>query len=315
MTLSIIIACANDNFGKDAELYHTIASIRETTDCRPEIVVVDDGSATPVARIADPQVKVVANSRPLGVGPSRHIGALHATGDVLLIVDSHMRFLPGWYEALMHRVEGRPKTLHCATCLAINSGNMDVNHPDAEYHGGALNIYGPDKADARKTQVMEVIWNFAEAEDDGELAAVMGACYVMPRKWFLELAALAHLRCWGCDELMLSLAAWLSGGDIRLMKNVRIAHKFRLAGERSPAEVAPHWPLFNKLLAIRTMLPLDVGARLEKLVLQHGGPGGTKAVSLLEDMAQVVATDRARNIKAWRRDFHWYTAKFNLKTP
>jgi glycosyltransferase involved in cell wall biosynthesis len=308
MSLSIVISCANDHFGKEAALLNTIKSIRETAGNAPEIVITDDCSATPVPDY--PAAKVIHNRQPLGVGPSRHVGALHATGDILLICDSHMRFTPGWYEAAMHRVDARPHTLHCATCLALDAEHMDPAHPMTEYHGATLNIHGPDRANPSLTQTMEVVWNTRDVADDAEIAAVMGACYFIPSKWFLELEPLRFLRGWGADELMLSLKAWLSGGDIRLMKNVRIGHKFRLPGEKAPAFWPEHVLAWNKLFAVRTLLPQDLAERMEKLLRVP-----TDTLRLANENAGVIATEQARNRAMFRRDFVWYCRTFGLRVP
>ena len=310
MKLSIVVSVCNDHWGKGAELWNTVRSIRETAGSAPEIIVVDDCSATAVGQ-ATSWVTVIHNRHRLGVGPSRHIGACYATGDILLITDSHMRYTPGWYEQVVRRVQDRPHTLHCATCLGLDSNNMDVNHPNAEYHGATLNVHGPDRANRSQMQTMEVVWNTAgNTEDDCELPAVMGACYFIPRKWFLELEPLRFLRGWGGDELMLSLKAWLSGGDVRLMKNVRIGHKFRLENER-PVALWPESVLaWNKLFAARTLLPSPLAERVEGFLKV---PQAT--LDFARESAGLIATEQARNRRLFRRDFYWFCEKFRIKMP
>src|SRR2546422_6959798 len=39
---------------------------------------------------------------------------------------------------------------------------------------------------------LEAVWNKTPVEDDAEICAIMGACYFMPRDWFLKLNALRH---------------------------------------------------------------------------------------------------------------------------
>src|SRR5438128_3220069 len=95
MILSILITNLNDS----VQLKETISSIRLTAP-EAEIVVVDDASTEPFSFSPEgggPDL-FIRNEARCGVGPSRHIGALHAAGDWLLIVDSHMRFVPGWYD-------------------------------------------------------------------------------------------------------------------------------------------------------------------------------------------------------------------------
>lgn len=315
MTLSIIIPTHDDT----RELIQTVASIRRTASHHPEIIIVDDWSATPVHHYAKSLdgCKIIANRFRLGVGASRHIGAVHASGDVLLFIDSHMRFLPGWFEDAMRRVDGRPRTLHCATCLGLDDHHMDPEHPIAEYHGATLNVCGPDPQRPSQHQVMEVVWALNDGrteirEDDCELAACMGAAYFMPRKWYLELSPLKHLRGWGGDEQALSLSAWLSGGDVRLMKHVRIGHRFGSGrvGMWQQFGVDPKWVVVNKILVIRTMLPLDDGGALEKVLETRPSP--PDAFRIVSDMVHVIETDRAEFMARAKRDFRWYCNKFNL---
>ena len=120
MSLSIIINNLNDH----EECRATIASALQTSPA--EIVVVDDGSQEPFRYPEIPQVRLIRNDIRRGGGASRHQGAEIATGSHLLLVDSHMRFEPGWYEKAMARIEGRPNTIHCGSCMGLGEGNMEL---------------------------------------------------------------------------------------------------------------------------------------------------------------------------------------------
>lgn len=132
MSLSIIIASLNDQ----EETLATIQSIRATAGDEPEIILVDDCSGTSMARDwrfrNHLNLKLVSNSLRCGCGPSRHIGALHATGDWLLITDSHMRFTDGWLDNWVTASRSIPldkvfSTVLCATCLGLDKNHMDPN--------------------------------------------------------------------------------------------------------------------------------------------------------------------------------------------
>jgi len=63
----------------------------------------------------------------------------------------------------------------------------------------------------------------------GPRGAVMGACYVFRRDWYMEVGQpLAMLSGWGCDEEALSIAAWMSGHTPEVFDG-HVAHLYRQA--------------------------------------------------------------------------------------
>lgn len=310
MKLSIVIASVNER-----DLPWTVKSIRQTAGDRPEIVVVDDCSASPV-KIDSPPIRIIHNPFRMGVGPSRHVGALAATGELLLFTDAHMRFPQGWYEALIARADARPKTLHCCACAGLTSSQTDLAKVSSFYQGATLNVQGPDAQAANKTQIMEVVWKHSETKDDEELQCVMGAGYVIPRKWFLELAPLRFLIGHGGDELQLSLKAWLSGGDVRFVKSVALGHIFPTMEEQSKKfQVEPHLPIFNKIFGIRTLLMDDPLAQQLELAIQRTCSGHSKLWPLLDAMRCVIQTEQAQNRAMFRKSFRWFAERFNIQLP
>jgi glycosyltransferase involved in cell wall biosynthesis len=70
----------------------------------PEIIVVDDGSLTPVHFKAR-GVSVIRNEQPLGVARSRRFGASFTESEVLVFCDAHMRFAPDCFERMLEHVD------------------------------------------------------------------------------------------------------------------------------------------------------------------------------------------------------------------
>lgn len=315
MKLSIIITTLNE---APFELNQTIASIRETAGDKPEILVVDDQSSTPV-ECEDKAVRVIHNRWRCGVGPSRHIGACAATGEFILIIDSHMRFTPGWYEKAVARLEGRPTTVHCATCLGLDRDHMDIKAPTAKYHGATMNFYGPDKNKAGAYQVFESVWLTPEPADDDLLPSIMGACYFWPREWFLKLAPLRYIKLWGQDEPLMAIKSWLAGGDVRLMKQVEIGHVFWTAAKpviKKQFTVPPGYTNWNKLFAIHTLCPPDVAETLTSKLVEHEPNGDmVSAIAMLRDDWRTVATEQAFNRTIFKHDIRWFASKFGLTLP
>lgn len=308
MKLSVIITTLDDG-----DLPNTVASIRSTAGDGPEIIVVSDAGFTALSLNHIGNVKVIRNSVRVGVGPSRTIGAHYATGDYLLLCDSHMRFTPSWYDGLENRFAARPNTIHCATCAGLDSENMNPAAPKAFYYGATIRMYGRDQVDPSKTQVLEGVWNKGALPDDAELCCVMGAAYFMRRDWFFKLDALSKLRSWGSDEVALSVKSWLAGGDCRLMRNVIIGHKFLTAAERQPYTLPPGHALFNKLFLAHTLFPDDLrDYLLEKMQLLYGGGAHVIAKKMIAENWHLVEVERARNKAMFTRDFNWLVDKFKL---
>lgn len=307
MKLSIIITCLDD-----PDLLNTLQSIHDTSGERCEVIIVSDGSQlvlplTPVTK----SVIVFQNVSRCGVGPSRTIGVHAATGEYVMLIDSHMRFNPGWYDEVIRRVEGRDKTIHCATCVGLDASNMNMNNPHGKYYGATFEIFGPDPNRGGSYRLLDAVWNKSAPEDDVELPCLMGACYVMPRKWFLHLDALRFLRSWGCDEQMLSLKSWLAGGDLRLMKNVEVGHIFATAGQTPVYKIPTGHVAYNKLFMWGTILP---GVEISELNLisVYGGGELSTARKIIHENAYLLQTEIARNGSIFKHNFEWYADRHGI---
>lgn len=323
--LSIIVASHNDA----DQTVLTIKSIRATSPPEVEIVVVDDCSATPLIYYVkeDEHTKLVTNRFRCGCGPSRHIGAMHARGDWLLICDSHMRFCKGWYEE-WHKygmkyssvtTDGVITTVYCATCLGISSKQMDPEKSTIVYHGATMNMHGPDRQKASAPwQVFEAVWmpKEPEPEDGQELAACMGACYFVSRDWFLTLSPTRFLCPWGCDEQALSIASWLAGGSVRLAKEVKIGHKFSEDNEPKSFGIAPGRILFNKLLVMNAMFPGPLAQRLSQLLLDSSDQREAEvARRMYHDNFFLVGLEQAKYESLFTKSIEWYCEKFGIPLP
>lgn len=297
----------------DSETANTVHSIRQTAGDAPEIVVIDDGSPKPILQIEG--VRIWRNAHRCGVGPSRHIGVLAATSKMILLTDAHMRFTPGWYESLVGRLSSRPSDLLCCTCLGLDANNMDPAKATSVYHGGTINVLGPDRnVKHGRTQVFEAVWNRGPVpEDDAEICCVMGASYALHRDWFLRIAPLHNLRSWGEDEIMLSVKSWLSGGSVHLHKGVRIGHRFRLEKERIPFTTPREDLLHNKIFALHTLLPLKLTETLLLALRRNTGVGSANR-GAVRDWAEI-EVERAYNRTIFTRDFYFLADRFKLQLP
>lgn len=308
--LSVVIPTLDDN-----DIAQTVMSIHATAGNQVEIIVVNDGGFVP--NVAG--CKIVHNRQRCGSGPSRHIGAIYATGEWLLHTDSHMRFEKGWYEAFcaaVHRPgvinmddwRGDGKTVFCGTMIALE---RDLSQ-HGDYSGAKLNLVGPDPGDASKQQVFEENWS--KHENGQDVGCLMGAVAFVSRDWYLTLAPHRHLRSWGKEEIMLSLKTWLSGGRIEMLSGVRVGHIFRGKKEKVPYEIPGQNLLYNKLFAMWSLLPFDLVERLLPM-LEKTVPRQTwlQASELIRQDWHLIAAERAES--RLTMTFAEYCEKFRIPLP
>lgn len=309
--ITVVITVHHDQ----AELSETIASIRATAGMVPPIVVVDDGSPKPMA-VNGENIRLIRNGQRVGVGPSRHIGVMAAETENILVIDSHMRFQPGWYEQLRPRVVQHPRSIICCVCLGLDEKHMDPNNPCGVYHGATINVLGHDpnlRNRNGRPQVLEAIWQKTWTEDNAEIPACMGASYAFHRDWFGYIDPLRFLRGWGEDEIMLSLKSWLCGGDVRLHTGVRIGHKFRSDRARIPYRIGFDERGHNKLFAILTLMPEPLRAKLLPAFTRQ--PNSRPAWDVIKKNMGGVLAEEARNRAMFKRDFYFLAQKFGLQLP
>lgn len=299
MLLSVVIASHSDS-----DLPNTLESLRSTAS-GVEIWVVDDASVRPVA---SEHAGVIRTAKRIGVGPARHLGAMHATGEYLLLTDSHMRFFPGWYDLAMSRLVGRPKTIHCGSC-------HDFGTPDKPYYGARWNFYGSDAKHPRIKQILECVWAPKVDADDYPIQAIMGAIYFIPREWFFKLNPLRYLHSWGCDEQSLSLKTWLAGGEIKMLTSVKAAHRFQDGNQPYPIrfKLNPADTWYNKMFLMHTILPADK-ANILLTKLPRDRFSREAAARITADWG-LIEIEREYNRRLFTRSFDSYLQQFNIPFP
>lgn len=297
--LSIIIPVLNDN----EELNLTIQSIRDTSPPNVEIIVIDDKSDVP-AVVTDKNVKFVRLEERKGVGATRHLGATMATSDYLLFVDSHMRFEKSWYNNVMKRLTSNPENIvWCGTCLGLDKDNMDIAHPKGEYHGARLTLY-----DKKENQIFEGKWIDMKEGDDYEISCLMGACYFFHKSWFMKIGGTKSLKMWGSDEPLLSAKTYLAGGCIKMMKDVKIGHKFR---DNASYSTNVSYLTYNKLRSIKMLFSNELYEKLASKVQDDGDKQA--ALQMMEQDKEEIEAERQYYKTIFVKDETWLCEKFNLK--
>ena len=119
MKFSIIIP-SHDEI-KDLEV--TVAMAVASDPPPHEVIVVDDCSIVPVAdRMGSfPDVKVIRNETQMGAGPAKRIGAEQSVGDVIIIMDSHMRMPLDWLAKIQEAQLLFPDAVMCTVCRGFET--------------------------------------------------------------------------------------------------------------------------------------------------------------------------------------------------
>lgn len=301
--LSIVIPVLNGQ----QEVNHTIKSIRETSGSDCEIIAVDDASDIPLS-IEDKNTYLIRNKERLGVGPSRHLGVSLAANKYILLIDAHMRFESNWLNNAMHRIIGRETTLHCATCLGLDENHMDIYNHKGAYNGARLAIC--EKDDDGRLDIFEGKWiEKRENEDDYEISCCMGAGYFITKDYFLKLRGLHSLKKWGTDEPYLSMKVWLSGGNVRMMKTVRIGHKFK---KNTPYITDMSNLVYNKIRAIKTLFSDNyIGDKVIDKIPKN--ISFEKAVKMIDDDKKIIEEYKGYYKSIFVHDIFWLVHKFNIK--
>lgn len=297
--LSVVISVLNDN----DELNNTIRSIRDTSPKEIEIIVIDDCSDVPV-QVNDPFVKVFRQEKRMGAGYSKSFGVELSSSEYVLIIDAHMRFIPGWYETAINILPHNPKTLWCAICLGLNESNMDINNPKGAYYGADLVICD------EKNRIFQGVWTKKKEEKNYEIPCVMGACYFVNKKWFISIGGVKEHKMWGSLEPLLSLKYWLSGGEVRLMSDVRIGHKFR---NTAPYKTELKYIEYNKIRPLKLFLSDDVFKSIIENIPNSFQK--TEALKLLEEERDELEKQKAEYNKIFIRDINWLIDKFDIEIP
>ncbi len=214
-----------------------------------------------LASIQGQGVKVdVVNDAPevMGCGYRRHQGILRAATDKVFLCDGHMEFSPGYFEGLSRQLDTYPDDVLCTRMVSISH---DWEPLGAPYHGGVLH-WQKEQAPG-EFMPFTAKWHKGERAD-GVIGAPLGACYAMTRDTYLRMGSpLAILRAWGGDEELLGLAAWMTGGAVRLVPGTAY-HMYaapRIGGRAADAgEVVRIWGNYEAILRAVPMSPTDLAA-------------------------------------------------------
>lgn len=198
-----------------------------------EIVLIDDQStleelsATLDERLSalneTGKIHLYRNADREGLIRSRVYGARHATGQVLVFLDSHIEVNEMWSEPLLDVIR-RDRT-------ALAMPVIDLINPDTFTYSSSPLVRGGFnwglhfKWDNLPVGALEDDTDFVGPFKSPTMA---GGLFAVDRKYFTELGEYdMGMDIWGGENLEISFRAWQCGGSVQLVPCSRIGHVFR----------------------------------------------------------------------------------------
>lgn len=257
--MSLVIPSRNEG----DNLRATVRSLLDATPELHEIVVIDNGSTDQSSAFMeespDPRVRLFKVDRPLGVARARNFGAERADGEIVVFVDAHMTFSPGWLAPLIEMLQ-RERVGIVAPGVNVR-GRSDLTGYGMRWRDAGLNVE----------------WLPRQAAEPYAIPLAAGGCLAVRYDTFRSLGSFdPGMLTYGSEDLELSLRAWLFGFHVVMIPQVVVTHEFR---SHHPYQV--DWPhvLYNQLRLIYAHFESDRIGRV--LAAMHRQPGFQEAFDLL----------------------------------
>ncbi|XP_007948331.1 inactive polypeptide N-acetylgalactosaminyltransferase-like protein 5 [Orycteropus afer afer] len=226
-TASVVICFHNEEFNA---LFRTMSSVMNLTPqyILEEIILVDDMSEFDDLKekldyhleVFRGKIKLIRNKKREGLIRSRLIGASHASGDVLVFLDSHSEVNRVWLEPLLFAISKNPKMVVCPVIDVID--NMTLEYTPSPVVRGTFNW---------KLQFMwDNIFSYEMEGPEGPTApvrspAMAGGIFAIDRHYFYEIGQYDKgMNLWGGENLELSLRIWMCGGQLFIIPCSRVGH-------------------------------------------------------------------------------------------
>ncbi|KAM6953438.1 polypeptide N-acetylgalactosaminyltransferase 11 [Aplochiton taeniatus] len=228
---SVVICFFNEAF---SALLRTVHSVLDRTPAYllHEIILVDDCSELEdlkedldryLRHSLQGKVKLVRNKKREGLIRGRMIGASHATGEVLVFLDSHCEVNQVWLPPLLAPIRRERRTVVCPVIDIVSADTLAYS-PSPIVRGGFN--WG-----------LHFKWDpVPPAEVNGPEGAtgpirsptMAGGLFAMDRKYFNELGQYdGGMDIWGGENLEISFRIWMCGGQLLIIPCSRVGHIFR----------------------------------------------------------------------------------------
>uniref|UniRef100_A0A8C0X6A4 Glycosyltransferase 2-like domain-containing protein n=1 Tax=Castor canadensis TaxID=51338 RepID=A0A8C0X6A4_CASCN len=234
---SIIICFYNEEFNA---LFRTVSSIMYLTPeyFLEEIILVDDMSEFDDLKekldyhleAFRGKIKLIRNKKREGLIRSRVIGASHASGDILVFLDSHCEVNKVWLEPLLSAIAKDHKSVVCPVIDVID--HMTLEYKPAPIVRGAFDWNLKFKWDH--------VFSYEMDGPEGpskpiRSPAMAGGIFAIHRHYFNEIGQYDKgMDLWGGENVEFSLRVWMCGGQLFIIPCSRVGHISKQLSEMNP---------------------------------------------------------------------------------
>ena len=251
-TISVVLPCASEGL----LMVKTVRSFYENTPTTvlKEIIVVDDGSRPPIEDLwpaddADPsgvkgipiegfdplpkpghwrrikeKTQFIRHEKTMGLMASRSDGANAARGDIVALMDCHVKPDKYWYVPIISEISENYKRVAVPSITVLN--------PDTW-----LETRSQGMSQCYFTWDSEFKWYTDRNQADGDnflVPMMSGGLLAMSRRWWHESGGYdPEMIGFGGENIEQSLRIWLCGGEIVSVKDSYIAHMWRSSDRKS----------------------------------------------------------------------------------
>lgn len=158
-----------------------------------------------------------------GLIRARIFGARHASGQVLVFLDSHVEVNQGWLEPLLSRIYENPKRVVTPIIDIINADTFE--YTSSPIVRGGFNWGLHFKWENPRTGTLDKDEDFVKPIKSPTMA---GGLFAMDRKYFTQLGEYdSGMNIWGGENLEISFRIWMCGGILEIIPCSRVGHVFR----------------------------------------------------------------------------------------
>ncbi|XP_053399480.1 putative polypeptide N-acetylgalactosaminyltransferase 10 isoform X2 [Mercenaria mercenaria] len=226
---SIVVPFHNEHWTTLLRLTYSVIN-RAPSELLHEVILVDDFSTKKFLKDEldnymkehfGNKVKVVHADRREGLIRTRILGAKHATGDVLLFLDSHVEANVNYLPPLLDPIAEDYRTVVCPFIDVIDFENFNYRAQDE----GARGAFDWEFFYKRLPLLPEDLKHPSEPFNSPVMA---GGLFAISRRWFWELGGYdPGLDIWGGEQYELSFKLWQCGGKMVDAPCSRIGHIYR----------------------------------------------------------------------------------------
>lgn len=228
---SVIICFYNEEFHVLLRTVHSVLD-RSNPSVLHEILLVDDssdlddlhGNLLEYSKKNFPaKVNILRTPSRAGLIRARIFGSRHATGDVLVFLDSHVEPNVNWLLPLVSRIHEDSHSVVTPIIDIINADTFEYT-PSPLVKGG-FNWGLHFRWDPVKKGELKTIDDYVKPIVSPTMA---GGLFAIDKKYFVELGEYDEgMDIWGGENTEMSFRIWMCGGKLEIIPCSRVGHVFR----------------------------------------------------------------------------------------